>query len=173
MGENLYNAVKDFLDGEKINFQLTDDKSSGYNIKKDSLYLSKTDIESGTLLHELFHVYQVKQERGDSFQKAAMNREIEANFAQYQYYKQNHRYKELTKRIDRKWAAVKGLDYYFDSHGRYIGDESLLGKDLFELQFEYNVVSAFKQFEYNGSFDNEEISERIFKNINNLTIDCN
>lgn len=179
MGENLYNAVKDFLDGEKINFQLTDDKSSGYNMKKDSLYLSKTDIESGTLLHELFHVYQVKQESGESFQEATMNREIEAHLAQYRYLKKNNKLNELQNKMDRRWIAVKALDNKLDKNGNFIRADSIsdlvhdMQQEQFEASIEYNVVEAFRKVGYeNEVFDNSRVLESISLNINKLTINC-
>lgn len=178
MGENLYNAVKDFLDGEKINFQLTDDKDSSYSPSKKSIFLSKNDMLSGTLLHELFHVYQVKQ---SSDNISSMNKEIEAHLAQYKYLKKHNRLDDIPKKnFDGRWRAVQSIDENIDNNGNFIRGDSVSNelyafqRELFETQFEYNVVAAFRKFGYNEAAYNSNLSiEQNFLNIKDLTINCN
>lgn len=178
MGGNLYNAVKDFLDGEKINFQLTDDKDSSYSPSKKSIFLSKNDMLSGTLLHELFHVYQVKQ---SSDNISSMNKEIEAHLAQYKYLKKHNRLDDIPKKnFDGRWRAVQSIDENIDNNGNFIRGDSVSNelyafqRELFETQFEYNVVAAFRKFGYNEAAYNSNLSiEQNFLNIKDLTINCN
>lgn len=174
MGGNLYNALKSILKGNKITFQLTDDKDSSYSPNKRTLSLSKTDMMSGTLLHELFHVFQVSQESAESFNASSMNKEIEAHFAQYKYLEKNDRLKELENRIDRRWIVVKALGGYIDAHGKFIQSSNQeITKQLFEVQLEYNVVPAFQKVGYkNATFNRSLSNEKTFGNISQLTVDC-
>lgn len=180
MGENLYNAVKDSLGNEKITFKFTDEKTSWYSDKEKTLYLSETNIKSGTLLHELFHVFQIYQEEAASINNSIMNKEIEAHLAQYKYLRKNKKLNELEKKWDRRWTAVKHLDEKIDSHGNLLRDkrstdaEYAFQEELFEITIEYNVVPTFRKNGYEeATFDNTLGYKNTFLNINHLTINCN
>ena len=174
MGGNLYNEIKKQLNGDKVTIQIVDGIDSSYNWNTNTLSLNVNDLESYAYLHELIHLYQTLQETISSFENTLMNREIEAQYAQYLFLRKQpvwqEKYEEVYRRSQRGNAIIN-LDVYIDEHGS-LQDESLA--ELAECFISENVVSALQMYEAyaNYPFDVNQGVLQMFSNINVLTKNC-
>lgn len=169
MGQELYNGIVQFLDGEKIPIRIVDNMNSNYSWKSGIFTLNVGQLSSDVLLHELFHFYQTMQELDFSFEGALLNREIEAHYAQYLFLKKTNMMSDFFKGT-RGRAMEKMNEQYLDDWG------NLRNEKLYEFAedfINYNVANVFKETKpYNTYTFNEDEGLSMFQNIQLLTKNC-
>ena len=178
MGQNLYNGLKQKLNGNTLTVQFVDDESSSFhfddNTNVSGIKLSAINMESNHLMHEMFHAFQAYQETKESYGDATINLEIEAHYAQYLYLKGLPEYLDSDWELDyhksERLACMLDLELYVNKYGE-LKDE--IFKDLVELRFEVasNVFkndSIYSKYSYNSNRTGIEN----FTNLQTLTINC-
>lgn len=174
MGENLYNALKEKLNGNTLTIQFQNDKGSSFNYQTGAIKLSAINMESNHLMHEMFHAYQAYQETQESYKNSRLNLEIEAHYAQYLYLKKLPEYPGSKWHgayvIDDRHRSISELEWYINSKGE-LYDYSTTG--MLDTHIE-EVVGYFHEIkEYEGfKFDENQKGLSIFENLNVLTKDC-
>lgn len=176
LGESLYDSLKNQVKNNKINLEFDFGKGYSYNFTNRTLHVGLEELESNKLLHEMFHVLQTTQESTSSFQKAMMNREIEAHYAQYLYLQRSTEWTEKKKKEysnNQRLRATTSLKQYVNQQGNVTVSkpEEL---DFFELYLSNNVVSAFKKEEGYKDYPFKEYPDisDIFPTIKSVTKNC-
>ena len=174
MGQNLYNGLKQKLNGKTLTIQFQNDKGSSFNYRTGAIKLSAINMESNHLMHEMFHAYQAYQETQESYKNSRLNLEIEAHYAQYLYLKKLPEYPGSKWHgayvIDDRHRSISELEWYINSKGE-LYDYSTTG--MLDTHIE-EVVGYFHEIkEYEGfKFDENQKGLSIFENLNVLTKDC-
>ena len=111
MGENLFNQIKDKLNGQKVTFQYVNGKESSYNDKTNTLKIGVDNPAIDVLFHEMIHLFQSLLNRDEY----TLDMEIEAHYSQYQYIKSKKLEKDFKR--DQRWDAITSLNTLFDKKG--------------------------------------------------------
>lgn len=177
-GENLYNGLKEKLNGKTLSIQFVDEESSSFHFDgiTAGIKLSIQNLESNHLIHEMFHAFQTYQETFTSYYNSTLNLEIEAHYAQYLYLKKLPEYEG--SKWERNYVniprlrGVKNLYNFLGKDGKLkdSGTNELLDvflsitlKDLFIKD------SSYSDYLYNSSRNG--VSN--FANLQTLTLNCN
>ena len=178
MGENLYNGLKQKLNGNTLTVQFVDDESSSFhfdgNTNVSGIKLSAINMESNHLMHEMFHAFQAYQETPASYNSANLNLEIEVHYAQYLYLKQQKEYPnsdwEYDYSSDPRLISISNLRDYIDEYGRLIKPEL---NDVLDCQL-LVASEVFKKYpSYAGSkYNQSRIGIENFSNLQTLIINC-
>lgn len=177
LGGNLYNGLKEKLDGKTLAIQFTDNSPSFYfNGETTGIKLSLNYIESNHLLHEMFHAYQAYQETQNSYVNAELNLEIEAHYAQYLYLKKRPEFagSKWSKQyaMDNRHEEIAMLENFLLPNG--LMDLDVTEKDL-NTQID-SVVAAFRRYpaysKDSCKYNVERSGLSIFENLKTLTINC-
>lgn len=177
MGQNLYNALKEKLNGNTLTIQFVNDKISSFSFNGSTagIKLSAEYMESNHLIHEMFHAYQAYQETSASYQNAVINLEIEAHYAQYLYLKRLKEYPdskwEKGYKINQRLIGVANLKDYIDGHGRLLPN---IPNDYFDLYLSMPLKEIFvKDKNYsNYSYDSSRYGTSNFQNLQTITENC-
>lgn len=174
MGGALYNGIKEKLNGEKITLRFSENDGSSYNWNSKTLSLSVNQLESNVLFHEMFHLYQTLSESEQSFESSLMNREIEAHYAQYLFYKNNSFLFDVETDFiyvnDKRLFAARSLEKFIDDKG--VIKEGVNPVEL-GLYIEFAVAAVFRKRGYENYPLNNLTLEQTFNIINELTENCN
>ena len=152
MGENLYNALKEKLNGNTLTIQFQNDKGSSFNYQTGAI-----NMESNHLMHEMFHAYQAYQETPETYSNSVINLEIEAHYAQYLYLKKLPEYPGSKWSIE--WAEegrptlTTSLEFYITHKGELIDDKdgTRLNVHLNKLINAFKKDSVYSGYNYDGS----------------------
>lgn len=174
MGENLYNALLNKLNGKTLAIEFTDASSFYFDGRISKIKLNASKMESNHLFHEMWHAYQAYKETGDSFKKAELNLEIEAHFAQYLYLSNRHKFYGSKKHKvyvdDNRHRSIAELYWYVTPKGKLRDGFTL---DIVNSHVEYIVNYFHETEEYDScKFDENRMGLSIFENLNVLTKDC-
>lgn len=177
MGQNLYNSLKEKLNGGTLSIQFTNKESSSFYFDGNTsgIKLSSLNVESNHLFHELFHAYQAYQETTETYRKSTINLEIEAHYAQYLYLKGLEEYPnskwEKGYKSKQRLIGIANLEDYIDGHGRLLSN---IPNDIFDLYLSMPLKEVFvKDNNYsNYSYDNSRYGTSNFQNLQNITINC-
>ena len=175
LGDDLYNQLKEKFKDNKINLEFDFGKGYSYNFIDSTLHVGLEELESNKLLHEMFHVLQTTQESTSSFQKAMMNREIEAHYAQYLYLQRSAEWTEKNKKKysdSQRLRATVSLKKYINELGNVTVSkpEEL---EFFKFYLSYNIVSSFQQEGYKDyPFEKYPDISNIFPTIKSVTKNC-
>lgn len=176
MGEALYKNIKDILAGNKINIQFVEGNESVYELYSKTLSLGIELLEDNILFHEMWHLYQSLKETIPSFEKAKLNMEVEAQYAQYLFLTQQSYY------VGSKWQdehtkhrignAMMHLNTLIDKRGELRPEANM---DMLDVYLNHTVVNTFKMTPGYASYQWDENRRAIsnFTNLNNLTKKCN
>ena len=127
MGSELYNGLANVLDGKTFSIQFNSGTSSSFGTQKDgSIGISLgSNLESGQLLHEMFHAFRSYKEGSiSSYESSKMNGEVEAHYAQYLYQRSLPEYQTAGNKWARRdktnyrWKSIKSLNSVIDEHGK-------------------------------------------------------
>ena len=161
MGQNLYNGLKQKLNGNTLTVQFVDDESSSFhfdgNTNVSGIKLSAINMESNHLMHEMFHAYQAYQETPETYSNSVINLEIEAHYAQYLYLKKLPEYPGSKWSIE--WAEegrptlTTSLEFYITHKGELIDDKdgTRLNVHLNKLINAFKKDSVYSGYNYDGS----------------------
>lgn len=178
MGENLYNGLKEKLNGKTLAIEFINNAGSSFYFDGETskIKLSIENMESNHLMHEMFHAFQAYQETWSSYVDAGLNLEIEAHYAQYLYLK------KLPEYPGSKWSSRYVTD---KRHQRISLLESVIlpnglmviGATDNELNVEMDsIVRAFRRdsaySEDNCKYNVDRTGLHNFENINKLTKNC-
>ena len=177
MGKNLYNGLKEKLNGNTFTIQFVNDKSSSFSFdgSTSGIKLSAEYMESNHLLHEMFHAYQAYQETSTSYQNALINLEIEAHYVQYLYLKGLKEYPnskwEKGYKMNQRLIGIANLEDYIDGYGRLLSN---ISNDYFNLYLSMALKEVFvKDKNYsNYSYDSSRYGTSNFQNLQTVTINC-
>lgn len=177
MGQNLYNTLKEKLNGNTLTIQFVNDRGSSFSFDggTSGIKLSAEYIESNHLLHEMFHAYQAYQETSASYQNALINLEIEAHYAQYLYLKGLEEYPnskwEKGYKVNQRLIGIANLEDYIDGHGHLLSNMS---NDYFDLYLSMVLKEVFvKDKNYsNYSYDGSRYGISNFQNLQIITKNC-
>lgn len=177
MGENLYNGLKEKLNGKTLSIQFVDQAGSSFYFDgiTSSIKLSIQNLESNHLMHEMFHAFQAYQETFTSYQNATINLEIEAHYAQYLYLKSLPEYegsKWEEKYIKyQRLRGIKNLDYYLEKNGKLKNSDT---NDLLDVFLSITLKNLFtKDPNYSDYlYDSSRKGTSNFTNLQTLTINC-
>jgi hypothetical protein len=174
MGQNLYNALLEKLDGKQLIIQFSD-KSSSFDFEfGNGININIDYIESNHLFHEMWHAYQAYQETVDSYKEALLNLEIEAHYAQYLYLKKlpeyaNGKWIRTYIKDPRHWR-ISEFDLYLEANDEfnfYIEDSVLkiLLQDIIDV---FHGIEEYKNYK----FDYNRMNLSTLRNLNVLTKGC-
>jgi hypothetical protein len=174
MGQNLYNALLEKLDGKQLIIQFSD-KSSSFDFEfGNGININIDYIESNHLFHEMWHAYQAYQETVDSYKEALLNLEIEAHYAQYLYLKKlpeyaNGKWIRTYIKDPRHWQ-ISEFDLYLEANDEfnfYIEDSVLkiLLQDIIDV---FHGIEEYKNYK----FDYNRMNLSTLRNLNVLTKGC-
>ena len=157
MGQNLYNGLKQKLNGKTLTIQFQNDKGSSFNYRTGAIKLSAINMESNHLFHEMFHAYQAYQETPETYSNSVINLEIEAHYAQYLYLKKLPEYPGSKWSIE--WAEegrptlTTSLEFYITHKGELIDDKdgTRLNVHLNKLINAFKKDSVYSGYNYDGS----------------------
>ena len=173
MGGRLYNGLLEKLNGGALGIKFSSSGEGG-NISASTGVITLRTAESNVLLHELFHAYQFLSPRASTNPDAAMNREIEAWYAQYKYVSKLPEYQPGTEWHDRYlWGAGKSIaqmQYILDSKGN-------LKEGYNDIQLGTMVITAAQKFreipEYSSyNFDYEMYGSENLESFQELSKGC-
>ena len=175
MGQNLYNGLKQKLNGNTLTIQFQNDKGSSFNYQTGAIKLSSINMESNHLFHEMFHAYQAYQETTETYRNSVINLEIEAHYAQYLYLKELKEYPnskwEKGYNVNQRLIGIANLEDYIDGHGRLLSD---MPDDYFDLYLSMVLKEVFvrdKNYS-NYSYDSSRYGTSNFQNLQTITINC-
>ena len=178
MGENLYNALLEKLNGNKLIIQFSDKSSSFDHKHGNGININIDYIQSNHLFHEMWHAYQAYQETVESFENASLNLEIEAHYAQFLYLEKLPEYPNSKWQIRyysvkddyKRHKSIADLRWYVNSKGEF--NEGFSNVDL-----NFHMTDIIKYFHetkgYEGClFDENRKGLSMFNNLNVLTKGC-
>lgn len=174
MGQNLYNGLKQKLNGNTLTIQFQNDKGSSFNYQTGAIKLSSINMESNHLFHEMFHAYQAYQETMETYKNSRLNLEIEAHYAQYLYLKKLPEYPGSKWHgayvVDDRHKSISELEWYINSKGE-LYDYSTT--EILDAHIEDVVEYFHETTDYKGfKFDESQKGLSIFENLNVLTKGC-
>ena len=174
MGQNLYNGLKQKLNGNTLTIQFQNDKGSSFNYQTGAIKLSSINMESNHLFHEMFHAFQVYQETQESYGDAVINLEIEAHYAQYLYLKKLPEYPGSKWTVE--WAKpgrptlTTSLEFYITPKGELIDDEN---GTQFNGHLKKLINALKKDPDYSGyNYDSSRQGLSNFQTLQILTKGC-
>lgn len=179
MGQNLYNALLEKLNGQTLAIEFVEDTTSFFfNGSTSKIQLNISKIESNHLFHEMWHAYQAYQETGDSYKNALLNLEIEAHYAQFLYLEKLPEYPGSKWQIPyysdkddyKRHKSIADLRWYVNSKGEF--KEGFSNVDLnfhmTDIVGYFHDTDAYKKYKFDESRNNLSM----FRNLNVLTKGC-
>lgn len=156
LGQALYNALVDALDGKKIIFNFGEGTDSWFSYSNgDGITIGQMAAESNRLFHEMWHAYQAYQETTASYGNSLLNQEIEAHYVQYLYLAGLEEFYE----DGNPWQA-----WYTDSPrmrnikklSKYIDDKGNLRNNTTSEQLQDGLRETIKAFNEDKNYNNYE-----------------
>lgn len=178
MGENLYNALLEKLNGNKLIIQFSDKSSSFDHKHGNGININIDYIQSNHLFHEMWHAYQAYQETVESFEYASLNLEIEAHYAQFLYLEKLPEYPNSKWQIRyysvkddyKRHKSIADLRWYVNSKGEF--NEGFSNVDLnFHMTDIVEYFHKTDDYKY-CKFDESRNNLSMFRNLNVLTKGC-
>ena len=181
MGENLYNALKAYLNGSTLSIQFKEVGEIGGYFGPDEngnvgIVLDQK-MESNQLFHEMMHAYRAYNETASSYNLSKLNGEIEAYYAQYLYTKRlpeysGSKWERMYNFTGERSKAVKKLETVLDHKGNLKDSDS---RALLAMRLNDLIKVLRKNEKYNESaylFDYSRDLLSNFSNLRTLAIDC-
>ena len=176
MGGNLYNKLKEKMNGNTFYISIDSNSNNGsFGFGGDSGAYIKlgNQLDDGQLLHEMMHALHAYNETPETFENSMMNTEIEARYSQYLYYKKSNQFQDglgksqLMKRIK---LSIVELENVLDSKGNLKENVPIeeLKRILYNAEAELRTIPAYSILNYDNSRDNL----LTFKNLQIITSDC-
>ncbi len=173
LGEALYNALINNLNGKSLVIQFGNESSFDYT--NGTITLDMMAAESNRLFHEMWHAYQAYNETQTSFSSSLMNQEFEAWYAQYLYISKLPEYKEGSTWY--RWyndskigIAVQNLKRFVNTKGYLLQGELNLYSYLNNVMMPIFNRSGYSQSSY--PFDYNRSGAENFNNFKKLSINC-
>ena len=177
MGQNLYNALLEKLDGKQLVIQFWNKEYSSFDHDDgEGIKISTQYVYSNHLFHEMWHAYQAYYETVNSYENALINLEIESHYAQYLYVKSlpeyaGSRWEEKYSR--KRHKLIKKIQNYVDEYGELIvleniDNESLMDAHMITLMTAFKNDSAYSSCKY----DSTRIGLSNFTNLQTITKNC-
>ena len=160
LGQALYNALVDALDGKKIIFNFGEGTDSWFSYSNgDGITIGQMAAESNRLFHEMWHAYQAYQETTASYGKSLLNQEIEAHYVQFLYLsgleefnKPGNPWKQWYI-ADPRMKSIKDINLYIDDKGNLRNDATSeeLQKALDRSINAFNDDRNYNDYEYDST----------------------
>ncbi|MBQ3189567.1 MAG: hypothetical protein IJB60_09090, partial [Bacteroidaceae bacterium] len=177
MGGNLYNKLKEKMNGNTFYISIDSNSNNGsFGFGGDSGAYIKlgNQLDDGQLLHEMMHALHAYNETTETFENSMMNTEIEARYSQYLYRVQFPEYKNSNQEefylYNPCGKKIKQLENVLNNKG-----ELRLGKT--EKELTETVTNLINELQRNSSYkfytlDSFRPILTYFKNLQSITSDC-
>ena len=177
MGEVLLNAIANNLGSDRLNIRFQAGEGSQIDPNTGAITIGRNDPTSMALLHELFHFFQIQIHGISDWRANALNREIEAWFAEYAFSRRAARDSGNTALIymyhdeDRWGYAFEALGSLFSlNSGNVRPGES----QNVESRIKSDVLPSFRAQHPGQLFNYNWLSnpQQMFRNLQQLSINC-